>query len=798
MKTWTRRAAVWIIILTAAVSVLLPSRALFTGGGFLAAYIGLPQSGRMLAEIGILCVLSGAIWFFPWSAGKQLLASALLAAAVCWLHVVFLPMLISALYMGFLLLLGRFLQHLFLRRERGRFAVHADVFLESGNSGGSQAPALLAASGSGWPAYFLLGSSAVIAVYCLLSAAGLGQISLLRFLCACAGVCLYAGAFRSFFLNKAFPDRKRIPSRRLHPLMRAGAAYILVMVLIQAARMNIALDFDTLWYGVRSEYILAAGKGMYENPGLVGMAYVYSKGFEVLTLPLCDLASHSYLLFFNLWLSVLGLGMTGRIARLFAGERAAALAAVCTAAAPGIMNMAVSAKPDIITWTLQLIMMERFFLYVKGGRRLLLFQAAGAFLLSLAMKPTSLVFSTALFGMMGVFLLGTGRLSLRAPASHWGILAVPAAALTGIWTRTMLITGMPVTSVFTGVLARLGFEMKYPFATGSLPQNWQEESNLHVLARRLFQMLLAPEGEDMGHVIIAWGSSLLFFLLICLALFSLRGCLAGLEKGVAGRAGGCFREKSAAENSGAALKLSFHVIAWPFLAVNLVSLVMLYQVDGNYFMMLYSLLILAACMAVGRVEEKELRRCFYAGLGLVLAFNVLITAETNWAWSCGFSEIRLLNKGRVNHRAMQQERLWAEGNAQIWLTLSADRENRVIAFGNHPFCLEFPCNVQSYKDITAPWGNVDLVESPESFEAYMEYAGTDYIYAQAGFIGPGSWEWSYGLLRQMIARGSLEELFFEEGNMLARVAGQKLSKEEALDNLAAFDTYYRTAGQREE
>ena len=133
MKTWTRRAAVWIIILTAAVSVLLPSRALFTGGGFLAAYIGLPQSGRMLAEIGILCVLSGAIWFFPWSAGKQLLASALLAAAVCWLHVVFLPMLISALYMGFLLLLGRFLQHLFLRRERGRFAVHADVFLESGN-----------------------------------------------------------------------------------------------------------------------------------------------------------------------------------------------------------------------------------------------------------------------------------------------------------------------------------------------------------------------------------------------------------------------------------------------------------------------------------------------------------------------------------------------------------------------------------------------------------------------------------------------------------------------------------------
>lgn len=776
VKTWTKHASVLIMILAAAVSVLLPARALFTGDGFLTAYIVQPQSGRMLAEIGVLCVLSGAVWFSPWSVEKQLLASVLLASAVCWLHVVFLPMLVSALYMGFLLLLGRFLQHWFLRREKDGAALDSE-----------------------WPAYFLLGSSTVIAVYGLLSAAGLGQISLLRFLCVCAGVCLYACAFRSSFLNKAFYWGTGVPLRLAHPFMRLGAAYILVMLLIQAARMNIALDFDTLWYGVRSEYILAAGKGMYDNPGLVGMVYVYSKGFEVLTLPLCDLASHSYLLFFNLWLSVLGLGMMCRIARLFAGEKAAALAAVCTAALPGIMNMAISAKPDIITWTLQLIMMERFFRYVKGGRRLFLFQAAGAFLLSLAMKPTSLVFSAALFGMMGIFLLGTKRLSLRAPASHWGILAVSAAALAGIWARTMLITGMPVTSVFTGVLARLGFEIKYPFATGSLPQNWQEESSLHVLFRRLFQMLLAPEGEDMGHVIIAWGSSLLFFLLVSLALFSLGDRFAGWEKGRAGRAGENLKEeKTAAENAKAALRLSFHVIAWPFLAVNLVSLVMLYQVDGNYFMMLYSLLILAVSISVGRVEEKGLGRCFYAGLGLLLAFNILITAETNWAWSCGFSEIRLLHKGRMNHRAMQQERLWAEGNAQIWLTLSEDRENRVIAFGNHPFCLEFPCNVQSYKDITAPWGNVDLVESPEAFEEYMDYAGTDYIYAQAGFIGPGSWEWSYGLLRQMIARGSLEALFFEEGNMLARVAGQKLPEQEALENLAAFDAYYRTAGCQEE
>ena len=51
----------------------------------------------------------------------------------------------------------------------------------------------------------------------------------------------------------------------------------------------------------------------------------------------------------------------------------------------------------------------------------------------------------------------------------------------------------------------------------------------------------------------------------------------------------------------------------------------------------------------------------------------------------------------------------------------------MIAFGTHPYCLQFPCNVESYKDITSPWGNVELVNSPEAFETYMAYAKTDYV-----------------------------------------------------------------------
>lgn len=760
------RISAAIMILAAAVSILIPACTLFSGEGFLVNYIKTPESAKMFMEIGILFLLSGAVFFLIKDRRKQAAAAAVLAVAFCWLHVVFLPMAVSAVYLGFLILAGRFLkEYVFKIEDRG-----------------------------GYPADFLLGSSAVILCFCLLSAAGIGRIPVMRLACLAGGSFLGAFYGVKFKLRRRKSEGKKSERRRsegkrfedtetargiLYPLC---FTFILVAVLIQAGRMNIALDFDTLWYGVRSEYILAGGSGIYENPGLVGMAYVYSKGLEVLTLPLADLASHSYLLFFTLWLSVIGLTAVYRIARLVMKREYAVLAAALCASLPGIMNMGISAKPDIITWLLQLIILEYFIRYVVSTRKdgadiqkgnvSLLLLAAGAYLLSLTMKPTSLVFSTAVFGMMGLYLIFSKRLSLKAPVRHWAALVLPGAALAGIWGRTMMITGMPVTSVFTSIFAKLGFEMKYPFATGSLPQNWQDESNLHVLLRRLWQILLSPEGKDMGHVIIAWGTSFLFFAAVCILLFLLTGA-AKREKDCVGRAAA--------------------VVFWPFLAVNMVSLVMLYQVDGNYFMLLYTFLILWFCRSLGRVGDKGLKRLVLALTVPFLCFNILVMSQTNWAWTAGFSEIQVLNKGRYNHRAKQHEDMIAKGNAVIWQVFASDPANRVIAFGDHPFCLEFPCNVQSYKDITSPWGNVELVNSPEAFEEYMEYADTDYVYVEAGYIGSDSWEWSYGLLRDLIADGVLTDFFFENGNAMARVSSEKLAKEEAEENLRLFDENYITS-----
>lgn len=777
------RMAGLFLVLFCVAAVLIPAKTLFTGNGFFADYIHFTESKRMYVEIAILAVLIfGGLALLKRGRSRMYWLTAVVLV-FSWIHVVFLPMVVSAVYLISLLAIGRFLRkRVFFRGtvwERSYFSFYMD---------------------------FLFGASFAIVVYCLLSALGVGKIAWMRLSVYALGVaalgfdfssiscqCIMGWQTLSWMLDGR--DKVSVPReipRRVRRAWTLAAGWCVLMFLIQVGRLNIALDFDTLWYGVRSQYIVAGGTGLYENPGLVGMVYVYSKGFEVLTLPLCDLASHSYLTFFNLWLAVLGIGAMVWNAVLLTGNRKqetekkltyhsvlpGIMAAVLTVSVPGIMNMALTAKADLITWLLQLIMLGCFFQYIHvyENHWIFLSGAAGSYFLSLTMKPTSLVFSTAVFGMMGLYLLwfwfherGAAADLFRHLVRLIGSLCLPFGALAGIWARTMKITGMPVTSVFTSIFAWFGFKMKYPFATSELPQNYQEESTLHVLARRIWQMLMQPQGEDMGHVILAWGTSLMAVLIVMLVLY------------------GIFSKKGDEQSHiwNAAL-----VIFFPFVIVSLISLSMLYQIDGNYFMLLYSMLILGACRAMVYFKKIGFYPLASKCLAPLLVLNLIVTAISSWAWTAGFSEIHLLNKGRVNHRAQEQARMEEKGNTLIWQEVSQDPENRVIAFGTHPYCLQFPCNVESYKDITSPWGNVELVNSPEAFETYMAYAKTDYVYAEAGYLGPGSWEWSLDLLREQIRRGSLTDLFFENGNMLARVSDTAVPEEEAQNNLEMFEQEY--------
>ena len=114
------------------------------------------------------------------------------------------------------------------------------------------------------------------------------------------------------------------------------------------------------------------------------------------------------------------------------------------------------------------------------------------------------------------------------------------------------------------------------------------------------------------------------------------------------------------------------VIFFPFVIVSLISLSMLYQIDGNYFMLLYSMLILGACRAMVYFKKIGFYPLASKCLAPLLVLNLIVTAISSWAWTAGFSEIHLLNKGRVNHRAQEQARMEEKGNTLIWQEVSQD------------------------------------------------------------------------------------------------------------------------------
>ena len=86
------------------------------------------------------------------------------------------------------------------------------------------------------------------------------------------------------------------------------------------------------------------------------------------------------------------------------------------------------------------------------------------------------------------------------------------------------------------------------------------------LGGRLMKMLFAPLGEDMDHVIIAWGTGLLLLCLLTAVLYGKSAVNQGNET-----------EKR---------QRKFLYLALGAVTVlSIVSIYLLWQVDGNYFML---------------------------------------------------------------------------------------------------------------------------------------------------------------------------------------------------------------------
>ncbi|MBQ7175636.1 MAG: hypothetical protein IJR62_09305 [Lachnospiraceae bacterium] len=573
---------------------------------------------------------------------------------------------------------------------------------------------------------------------------------------------------------RAFVRPGKALLKRLRPYAgRQRLPYTVVMVvilMIQLCRINIAVDYDSLRYGLRSDVLLTGGhglRGFFENTGLVNLVYTYPKGFEVLTRPLYFGHTWGYVLCVNIWILLLILLLGGAIARELTGSAdAEVLAASGLSLVPGITNMAVTAKSDLITLLCQLAFLYCTVCYVnlspplcrdaQGGaaclsegsaeeeRRRLTGCGLAALVLSYAFKPTALVFSS----LIGVAALVCILLYGKKRNIHLGIGArglrvlLPAVLFAGIMTaRTWIISGMPFTSVFSGLFQRLGMSLNYPFriqAVNSMEPRTLTQSIRFVLTR-LGGLLLCPVGEDMLHVQMAWGGLVFTLMLVtvCAGIRRAPGYMKELNR---------LREVGLAQHyvlpegrdgrfSVEGLKLITSAAAVTGI-MSLLSVGLLYQLDGNYYMLLYALAVilgstvLYTCAAYETSPlGKNLPVIFSArsnrAVILLAAVMIWFTACSGWAGPVGFTPVDPVNRGYYNH----------EAEYGITDPLHWDKHTRVIAFAEEPDCYLLKGRVESWVDIDGSGGNVYLTDTKLNiFKEYCTFAKTDYIYADLRFL----------------------------------------------------------------
>lgn len=781
-KTAALVAAVLTIVVT------LYSAWKLVGTGVLSWHAAQPDFYSMALETAAVWLILFLLFFCAQNSLTAWFWTAVLCAAFCWLHVIFLPVAFAGAYTVYLILAGRWFNRTVLRQNLGLC----------------------------WD--YLLGGALTITVFCLLSLAQLGSIHNLRIWVAASGLCLlvWAGVclrdFRTGTAGVRLRDFRTAPAAgrmcglwtgtaadrmrgwlsgagapqpsdspicgRSHPGSSAMLAAILALLLLQAGRMNLAVDFDSIWYGVRSHVMLNSGNSIYENLGTLGVVYTYPKGWEVLGLPLAGLPSYSFSISMNLWMAALTLFAAYETARLCLKHRLALWLPFLMVSVPGIMNMADTAKPDMVTLFCQLLMIQGVLRFTEERRTGWLAAALAAGGVSLIMKPTAVIFSTAVAGISALWLLvrrkPSGRPGNPKEMRVWLILLPPAAALIGIWGRTMKLVGVPVTSVFYGLFQKLGFEIKYPFyAAGLSPagKHMPQGERLFFLAKRLYRILLNPQGHDMAHVLIAWGAVLPVVFLV------LRACLGG--------AGKTSRKPETAQP----LPLSY--LTWLLMAmsfINLVSLYSLSQVDGNYYMLYYALILLTGlCWLDGK--DSCCRKAALALLIPAWGYGALLCGLTNWAWTIGNGGLHPVNSGYYSHVQEAQEKRTAQGSGTIWKILAANPSHRVIALGDLPGVLTFPCWVQSYVDVSGYWGNPQVVSSASAFLEYLQFADVDYIYMERGYVCAGVR--IYDIIRTLIEKGHLYNVCEEGGNLIISVQkGDPQPEITAEHDLEIFDNLY--------
>ena len=577
---------------------------------------------------------------------------------------------------------------------------------------------------------FVIGSLFYIISVCIMSALHIASIEVLRvytLLLAAITIVLYLW-LRIFKVIEIKPDsifEEEFVKLSGKNYFCVGTAIMLSALLLQLGRINIALDYDSLRYGLRSLSVLIGNTGIYDKLGTVNDVYVYPKGLEILTLALNNEITFGFVLSFNYICAILMLICVYEIIAVCTESiNKAWLGVVLVSVTPAVMNMSISAKTDIITLLMQLVSVLNICLYIKNKKNFYIIFALTALLASIIYKPTSLLFSFGIGAANLIYLFFEHILNKNNPervkdkksfdVSFIYLLAFPLLATVFVYARTYMLTGHIITSVYSSVWYKLGIQTKYPYTIGiykSGGMNMSSGESVDMLYR-LFQLFIAPTKEV--HIYIASPTVLIAVSAGVSIILSVRFLF----------------KKNNNKEIFAYIAVLFVVDA----LVSLISLFILNQIDGNYFILLFTLIITAACFLV----ERDSIQYLFRGLLPCIVFAFFITGLTNWAGVSGLS--KKINDGSTfgiyNHhnKFLDRDLKEKKGFADAYEDLKELGNPRTLLLSDDDSLSALGLDIRTYTDITGSGGNPAVVKTLDHFKKYLDYAQIKYICVDKAYL----------------------------------------------------------------
>lgn len=402
----------------------------------------------------------------------------------------------------------------------------------------------------------------------------------------------------------------------------AGAllgAFVCTLVLMLFAKASVSIDYDSLWYGARGDRVLVAAGSVFKGLGLVSPAHYGPQAYELMLVPLMRLRSMTAILGFSIWCWVgLGVCLYAITERLRWEPRVRLLAVALALVTPAVMNIAITAKGDLMGATWVLFGAYAIVAYWTTRFRPWLVVAFFAALVATAFRMSVLPYAvlTGLFALCAYAISFWSGPRSTAPDQRgmttgvWLWVASAAAVLFMLVTaRTVVLAGLPFAEVssLVNLSERVGFAPRFPVG-GPAPAYPGLNTGIGSL---ILDFLFRP--ANLPHIIIQWtGAAFAYFLLIGFAIVA----------------------------SNRRERLRNTAIFW-LLAITFPLLLLFVEYpirggDGNYFIVpILSMVLLGAGMVGNRFFEKDsIGRTLRWVAGLFVVSSVAVSLATG-SWGPG-------------------------------------------------------------------------------------------------------------------------------------------------------------------